>query len=176
MADDSAFAPYLAMFDEYYFEVGEAFKGLADENVWKRPAPGLLSVGELAGHVAYWEAVRYAGEGKADSWEPDLEKCRISSPLVQRHFHYYGATLEDPLPEDLKALTAAQVHAELSRVHKESMEALLASDAGLDDPVPGWPSQSKVRNFVTYSLFHVSYHTGQMYTVRHLLGETTPDN
>jgi len=176
MADDTAFAPYLAMFEEYYFEVGEAFKDLSDDKVWVRPAEGLLSVGELAGHVAYWEAVRYAGSGQVGSWQPDLGTCRIKSPLVQKHFHYYGHTLADPLPDDVKAMTAAEVHQELGRVHQESMKSLLASGAGLDDQVPGWPDSSKVKNFITYSLFHISYHTGQMYTVRHLLGDVTPDN
>ncbi|MEO7717047.1 MAG: hypothetical protein ABIY70_12660 [Capsulimonas sp.] len=44
---------YLEVLDLGYFEAPFAFEGLADENVWKRPAPGLLSVGELAGHIAY---------------------------------------------------------------------------------------------------------------------------
>ena len=52
---------YLEVLELGYFEVQFAFEGLADENVWKRPAAGLISVGELAGHIAYWEAVRLAG-------------------------------------------------------------------------------------------------------------------
>jgi len=48
-----------------YYEAKFAFEGFADENVWKRPAPGLLSVGELARHIAYWEAVRLAGEARS---------------------------------------------------------------------------------------------------------------
>ena len=28
---------YLKLLDQGYLEVGEAFRGLADENVWKRP-------------------------------------------------------------------------------------------------------------------------------------------
>ena len=54
---------YLDVLEEGYYEVKEAFAGLANENVWKRPAEGLLSVGELAGHIAYWEAVRLGGRG-----------------------------------------------------------------------------------------------------------------
>ncbi len=54
----------LKALDLCYFEVTEAFKALADENVWKRPSPVLLSVGELAGHIAYWEAVRFAGDSE----------------------------------------------------------------------------------------------------------------
>ncbi len=51
---------YLEFLELAYFEVKFAFEGLANENVWKRPAAGLLPVGELAGHIAYWEAVRLA--------------------------------------------------------------------------------------------------------------------
>src|SRR5205807_8520445 len=54
---------YLSVLELGHYELKIAFEGLADENVWKRPAEGLLSVGELAGHIAYWEAVRLAGEG-----------------------------------------------------------------------------------------------------------------
>src|SRR5258707_11196568 len=93
----------LELLEQDYFEVGEAFKGLADENVWKRPAPGLLSVGELAGHIAYWEAVRFAGEGD------DPAKCKVLSPLIDKRFAYYPTTLAtSPSPEHL-ALGAEQV-------------------------------------------------------------------
>ncbi len=54
---------YLNLWDMGYFEAKFAFEGLADANVWKRPAEGLLSVGELAGHIAYWEAIKFTGEG-----------------------------------------------------------------------------------------------------------------
>ena len=49
---------YLGVLELGYYELKIAFEGLADENVWKRPAAGLLSVGELAGHISYWLAVR----------------------------------------------------------------------------------------------------------------------
>src|SRR5437867_450947 len=68
----------LKLLEQGYYEVKIAFEGLADENVWKRPAPGLLSVGELAGHLAFWDAVRLAGDG------PDPAQCRVSSPLIDR--------------------------------------------------------------------------------------------
>ncbi len=31
-------------------------------------------------------------------------------------------------------------------------------------------------NLVQYQVFHVAYHTGQIYSVRHLLGHETEDN
>ena len=69
-----------------YFEVKCAFEGLADENVWKRPAPGLLSVGELAGHHAFWEAVRLAGDGTIEvlreAIQFHIEGMRLNGEVV----------------------------------------------------------------------------------------------
>ncbi|MEA2552859.1 MAG: hypothetical protein QOJ65_1035, partial [Fimbriimonadaceae bacterium] len=42
--------------DEGQWEFSLAFEGLADEDVWRRPHPQLLSIGELAGHIAFWDA------------------------------------------------------------------------------------------------------------------------
>src|SRR6184192_1602732 len=110
---------YLEVLEEGYYEVTFAFEGLADENVWKRPAEGLLSVGELAGHIAYWEAVRLAGEVGEES-KPDLARCRVSSPLIDQRFEYYPTTLAHPPSEQHLAMTAEQVCGELLRVHEEA--------------------------------------------------------
>lgn len=158
-----------------YFEVKFAFEGLADENVWKRPAEGLLSVGELAGHIAYWEAVRLAGEG-GEQPEPDLVKCRVSSPLIDRRFGYYPTTLATPPSEQHLAMTAEQVCRELLRVHEEAVAHFKAMNPDLESTAPGWPPNYTYGEFLKYAGFHVGYHTGQMFSVRHLLGEETPDN
>src|SRR5215467_6690451 len=105
----------LRLLEAGYYEVKFAFEGLADENVWKRPAEGLLSVGELAGHSAYWEAVRLAGAGE------DLAKCRVSSPLVDQRFGYHSTTKETRPSEQHLAMTAEQVCSELLRVHEEAV-------------------------------------------------------
>src|SRR2546430_6599553 len=104
---------YLSVLELGHYELKIAFEGLADDNVWKRPAEGLLSVGELAGHIAYWEAVRLAGEGE------DLAKCRVSSPLIDPRFRYYPRTLAASPSEQHLVMTAKQVCEELLRVHKE---------------------------------------------------------
>ncbi len=153
-----------------YYEVKIAFEGLADENVWKRPAEGLLSVGELAGHIAFWEAVRLAGEGE------DPEKCRVSSPLIDRRFRYYPATLAAPPSEQHLSMTAEQVCNELVRVHEESVAHFTALNPDLDTRIPGCPTGFTYREYLEYAVVHISYHTGQMYSARHLLGEETPDN
>jgi len=164
---------YLSALEMGYFEVTEAFKGLADENVWKRPAEGLLSIGELAGHTAYSEAVYLAGEGGEPA--PDLAKCRVSSPLIDHRFAYYPHTKGTPPSERHLAMTAKEVMDELLRVHHESVAHLKALNPDLESTPPGWAPRT-YRIQLEYLVFHVAYHTGQMYSARHLLGEETPDN
>lgn len=165
---------YIKLLDLCYFEVTEAFKGLADENVWRRPEGGLLSVGELAGHVAYWEAVRYGGDSEDGSASRDLSNCKIKSPLLDPRFGYYTETIVTSPTEALRAMTAAQVQDELLRIHQESMLCLRDLNPDLASKAPHW--HANFEELLKYIVFHVAYHTGQMYSVRHLLGEETPDN
>jgi hypothetical protein len=165
---------YLKALDLGYYEVTFAFEGLADENVWKRPAPGLLSVGELAGHIAYSEAIRLAGE--PGDTPPDLAKCRVSSPLIDHRFSYYPTTVTNPPSEQQLALTAEEVCKELLRVHQESVAVFREINPNLESIAPGWTTNFTYEEFLKYAAFHIAYHVGQMYSVRHLLGEETPDN
>jgi hypothetical protein len=175
---------YLDLLELGYYELQGAFKGLADEHVWKRPAETLLSVGELAGHIAHWEAARLAGGGTVPSTsgetgvglEPDLANCPVKSLLIDRRFKYYPVSLANPPSEEHLAMTAEQVYSELLRVHKESVAHLRALNPDPQSTPPGWDSFWTYREFLKYLIFHVSYHTGQMYSARHLLGEETPDN
>ncbi len=160
---------YLDLLDQDFYEAKFAFEGLADEHVWKRPAEGLLSVGEIAGHIAYWEAIRLAGEGE------DLSKCRVSSLLVDKRFRYYPDTIATPPSQQHLAMTAEQVCAELLRVHEEGVAHLKALNPDLGSAVPGL-GQWTYGGQLNYLVFHVAYHVGQMYSARHLLGETPPDN
>ena len=166
---------YLSVLELGHYELKIAFEGLADENVWKRPAEGLLSVGELAGHIAYWEAVRLAGEGEEQP-QADLAKCRVSSPLIDHRFGYYPKTIANPPSEQHRAMTAEQVCRELVRVHEEAVAHFKARNPDLASTPAGWPPNHTYSEFLKYAVFHVSYHVGQIYSVRHLLGEETPDN
>jgi hypothetical protein len=154
--------------------VTEAFKGLENGHVWKRPHPGLLSVGELAGHIAYWEAVRFAGDAPDGSSARDLSNCTVKSTLLDPLFGYYTATLESSPSEEHLAMTAEQVCSELLRIHEESMERLKGLNLDMSIPAPEW--HSSYDDLLRYVVFHIAYHTGQTYSVRHLLGETPPDN
>ncbi len=166
---------YLNALETGYYEVTFAFEGLADENVWNRPAPGLLSVGELAAHIAFGEATHFTAEGNGEG-RPDLTTCKVQIVLIDPRFAYYPHTLELAPSDEHLAMTAEQVCQELVRVHKESVEYLKALNPDLNSVAPGWPEWHTYLEFVKYMIFHVAYHTGQMYSVRHLLGDTTPDN
>lgn len=166
---------YLKVLELGYYEVTFAFEGMADEHVWKRPAEGLVSVGELAGHIAYWEAVRLAGEG-GEQPRPDLERCAVKSALVDHRFAYLPTSLAHPPSDEQRAMTAEQVCQELLRVHQEAVAHLRGRDPELVATLPGWPAEMTYEQSLQYLAFHVAYHTGQMYSARHLLGEATPDN
>lgn len=165
---------YLEVLEQGYYEVKFAFEGMADENVWKRPAEGILSAGELAGHIAYWEAIRLAGEGREAV--TDLDRCQVSSPLIDQRFGYYPTTLVTPPSDQHRAMTAEQVCGELLRVHEEAVAHFKTLNPDPDTRIPGCPTGFTYCEYLKYASFHVAYHTGQMYSVRHLLREETPDN
>lgn len=164
----------LKLLDLGYFEAKIAFDGLADANVWKRPASGLVSIGEIAGHVAYWQAVKFAGDGKQA--ETDDDKRRVHSLLIDWRFRYLPTTLQNPPSQEHLSMGAVEVRSELLRVHKESMEQFKNANIDLETSPAGYAPNFKYGALLQYAVFHVAYHTGQIYTARHLLGEETPDN
>lgn len=152
--------------DEGHREFGIAFEGLSDEDLWTRAHPRLLSVGELAGHVAYWQAVWAMGGGNA---KPDLDQLPIQSPFVNHAFRYYSTSVDVPFKLEMGT---AEVVDEVMKVH-EAAKAVVKGK-GKDEVYPGqWGTWG---SFVQYQAFHVAYHTGQAYSVRHLLGHETEDN
>ena len=161
---------YDKLFEQAFFELGEAFSGLADENVWKRPADGLLSVGELAGHLAFGGIAWLAG-GDGHTI-PD----GFDSPLLDPRFRYYPHTLASSPSEAQLALNAEQVLAELLRLLQSSWKAFQERSPDLDACPEGQDMMPTFRHLVRYQTFHLPYHTGQIYAARHLLGETPPDN
>lgn len=150
-------AALLHAWDTAHWEFTLAFEGLSDDDLWHRPAPGLWSIGELAGHVAFWEAV-------------SAEGGTVDSPLVDPRFRYYDSHADDPVCLDL---TVEAVLEELKRVH----EAAKAGFAGVEDwgAKSPWGDGTWMQN-LEYRPFHVAYHCGQAYSVRHLMGHTTTDN
>jgi hypothetical protein len=159
-------AALIGAWDEAHWEFTLAFEGLSDEDLWKRPHPKLLSIGELAGHIAYWQAVWTLGIGED---KPDLEQLPLKSPLLDHAFRYYSSNVEHPFSSKVGVAT---VLAELKKVHEAAKSALAGKSK--DDPHPAhWGTWGKL---IQYQVFHVAYHCGQAYSVRHLMGHETTDN
>ncbi len=145
--------------DEAQWELSEALKDLPDADTWRRPDPRLLSVGELAAHVGYWEAMSFVGEG-------------FESPLVTAAASYYASSVGAPFE---MSITGHAIGDEVKRIHEAMKAAFLAEGNELDGMNPyreGWTWGYTLR----YQAFHVAYHAGQIYSVRHLLGHETADN
>lgn len=144
--------------EEGHWEFTLVFEGLEDKDLWVRPHPNLLSIGELAGHVAYNESVM-APPGA------------IQSPIADKCFDYYPNQMSNPVKLDL---TVAQVLEELKKV-KEAAKPVLAGIKNLEEKVP-WRDDWTWGACLRYRVFHVAYHCGQAYSVRHMMGHTTTDN
>lgn len=145
--------------DVAIWEMGEGFKGLQDTDVWRRPHPRLLSVGEIAVHVAYWEAKTFL---------PDTFK----SELLAEAGRYYSTNVDAPFE---LAMGAEAVYNEVKRVHEVCMAEFRSEPRDMTAPHPsreGWTWES----ILTYQAFHIAYHTGQIYSARHLMGHDTEDN
>lgn len=144
--------------DSAIWEMSEAFAGLEDAEVWVRPHARLLSVGELAAHVAFGEA-RWLYQS-------------FEGPLVSEAFSYYLSSVNEPVT---LPMGAAELYAEVKRVHEACKAHVLATLPDLADTHPERDDWTWGYTF-EYMAFHIAYHTGQMYSVRHLMGHETSDN
>jgi len=144
--------------DSAIWEMSEAFDELQDGDVWVRPHPRLLSIGELAAHVAQGEAVSFFSS--------------FDSPLMIESAGYYPQTLAEPLHLDLGA---EALYAEVKRVHEACKGQFLADRPDLDSKSP-FRAEWSWSYVLEYMAFHIAYHTGQMYSVRHLMGHKTANN
>jgi hypothetical protein len=148
----------LAPMDLAIWEMSEAFDGMPAADMWVRPHPRLLSVGELAVHVAYGE-IRWL--------HPELE-----SPLNQPRAGYYLDSVDDPfeLP-----LGPTELYDEVKRVHEVCRARILEMQPDFSAKLPNrddWAWGDTLQ----YMAFHIAYHTGQMYSARHLMGHETANN
>lgn len=160
----------LKQMDGCFFELGEALKGLQDDNVWLRPSHTLLSVGELLGHIVYWLSIRLAGEGE------DLSKCKVQSAMIDPRFRYYDTSLATPPSPEHMSMCSQDVSEEVARIYSEAVSHFRTLSPDLSEPTQGYPGNFTYGTMLEYTVFHIAYHTGQIYSARHLLGETTVDN
>ncbi|MBS1705843.1 MAG: DUF664 domain-containing protein [Armatimonadetes bacterium] len=156
-------AELLKALDEAHWEFTLAFEGLSDDDLWRRPHENLLSIGELAAHVAF-------GEGRR-TLVIDAEDEDPNSFLYHSAY-YYPYQLKSPT---LARPTVEEVLKKVAEIHEAAKEALQRDVKSLEDPWPKDPQWTWGSN-LRYMVFHVAYHTGQAYSVRHLFGHTPTDN
>jgi len=148
----------LAPMDLAIWEMSEAFDGMPAADMWVRPHPRLLSVGELAVHVAFGE-IRWL--------HPELE-----SPLNEPRAGYYLDSVDDPLE---LPLGPTELYDEVKRVHEVCRARILEMQPDFSAKLPNrddWAWGDTLQ----YMAFHIAYHTGQMYSARHLMGHETANN
>lgn len=150
--------------DSAHWEFSLVFEDLADEDLWRRADPKLLSVGELVCHMVYAQTTF------ATKLEP---ACGIESALAVDDARYYLYSVESPLVLDM---SVDEVAKELDRVQKVVKDVFLRSDADRETPLTFEGPGRTFGEFADYMVFHVAYHTGQAFSVRHLMGHRTNDN
>ncbi len=161
----STLTTLIEAWDEGHRELGIALDGVPDDDLWLRPHPRLLSIGEVAGHIAFAQTVWIVGQ----DYRCDLSQLSVQSPLVDSAFRYYSVCIEQPAV--VLDMNASAVWEEVQRVHREVKATLEGRNA--DDPVANWETWG---NLMQYQVFHVAYHTGQIYSARHIFGHQTEDN
>jgi hypothetical protein len=146
--------------DEAHVDLQTALTGTPDADLWVRPHPRLVSVGELGGHVAFWEVVNvFESSARPASFLNDQRFAELDPAAIAPDFD----------------VTTEQLAAELARLHGLAVQELKRLNPTADQVVDFKPEVSwKWR--VTSMVIHAAYHAGQIYSARHVLGHETPEN
>ena len=150
--------------DSGFWEFSLVFEDLNDADLWFRPHENLLSIGEITCHIVYYLTM-YAIKLAADPM--------LASPLAVKDASYYLTTVGAPVQLEM---SVADVAAEVDRVQRDVKAVFLASTAERDDTLAFNGPGETFGQFADYMVFHIAYHTGQAFSVRHLMGHKTNDN
>jgi len=150
--------------DSAFWEYSLVFEDLNDTDLWVRPHANLLSIGEITCHIVYYLAI-YANKLATDPL--------LTSLLAVQDASYYlknvGVTIQ-------LSLGVADVAAEVDRIQKAAKSVFLAASVERDEPLAFDGPGRTFGEFADYMVFHIAYHTGQAFSVRHLMGHKTNDN
>lgn len=149
--------------DSAHWEFTLVFEDLDDADLWRRAHPNLLSIGELTAHVCYGLLAH------SQRYNPSFV---FESPLTKPEARYYLHNVGQPFELEMGV---KELEAEFDRVQKAAKAALMELDFERDTPMENGPGQT-FGHLADYMVFHVAYHTGQAFSVRHLMGHKTNDN
>lgn len=163
----------LSAIEEAYRDAEGAFSGIREENFHRRPSSTILAISEQAVHIAQCEALLLLGA----LLQKSPSEWGITSPLLHEQYDYPPNALAHPIPDTILTLSPKDIYPELRKVHDFIMQNLKGFDKDADQMVlTPWGETLTVRWCLTYSAYHVAYHIGQVYCIRHFLGEETPNN
>ena len=155
-----------------YFETDLVLGGIHPEHLHRRPAANLISISEHLAHVARSEAsiiFRYLLGKDPEHWP--------ESRLFHERYGWPPTMLESAVNPELAAFSLEDLVTEYARCHDLCYQAAklleTAADHGFND---AWDRVVTVRDRLRIAAYHVAYHHGQIYSVRHMLGEETLDN
>ncbi len=145
--------------DTAVWELGEAMTDFPDDQLWTRPHPKLLSTGEILAHLMNGEASVFLG--------PEFHhKCIIEE------CRYYPHNIESAFRIDI---APSEFYEEIKAVHEKCREAFHKMQPVSENKNP-FRDQWTWGSALEYMAFHFAYHTGQIYSIRHILGHETVDN
>ena len=98
---------------------------------------------------------------------------RVERMLLQL---YYASILERQSAVILGSFTGAAPNDYDAGYSLETMVDFMALSPDPATLIPNCQSGFTYGEALEYAVFHIAYHTGQMYSVRHLLGDEPPDN
>ncbi len=155
-----------------YFETDLAFGGLSPQNLHRRPGPGLLAISEHVAHVVRSEA-SIINRGLFGQSPRQWEDCLLRQP----EFGWPPTMLEGPINPELERMSVDEVMDAYLRQHSRCYELAQTCHLSPDHVFKDhWERCTTVRDRLRIAAYHVAYHTGQIYSARHLLGEETPEN
>jgi hypothetical protein len=97
----------------------------------------------------------------------------VVSPLAVHKARYYLHAVGEPV---VLGMSVEEVAREFDRVQKAAKEVFLRSNATRTTPLKFEGPGRTFGEFADYMVFHVAYHTGQAFSVRHIMGHQTNDN
>lgn len=159
--------------DWSYVDVEGALRNLDDAKVHVRPSRELISISEQIAHVMRSEGsiiCRYLLGQAGPEWADEF--------YVQAPYGWPPDILLKPVSPKLAALGVGDLKALWMERHQRNLQLartleLPAKHRFTDEwsgPAPD------VQTRLRFAAYHVGYHVGQIYQIRHLLGDSTPDN
>jgi hypothetical protein len=159
--------------DWSYVDFDLAFEGLSVETLHRRPSPVSISIAEIAAHTAYSEAsiiLRYLLGIPKEEWGEDF--------MLRDPYGWPPRVMEGPPLPQLLAMSVEEVKGAWIGHHRSFVDRLALFDLSADHRFTDeWAdSAPNVETRLRFAAYHVAYHIGQIYAIRQVLGEETPEN